>query len=74
MVLNHLFDHAKRHGVTALFGWAPPKYMQELADQHCFFRLGAWTLVHSRNEELVQLFHRGDAAVSRLDGEWFLHF
>jgi hypothetical protein len=74
VILNHLFNHARRHGATALFGWLNPKYIQEIANQHGLLRLGAWTLIHSRNEELIRLFHRGDAAVSRLDGEWYLHF
>jgi hypothetical protein len=73
-ILSHLFDHARRHGATALFGWVNPKYIHEIANQHCFFRLGAGTLIHSRNEEMLRLFQSGDAAVSRLDGEWFLHF
>jgi hypothetical protein len=74
VTLNHLFNHARRHGVTALFGWINPKYIQDIANQHCFFRVGAWTVIHSHNEELVRLFQRGEAAVSRLDGEWVSQF
>lgn len=74
VILGHLFNHARRHGATALFGWVNPKYIQEISNQHCFLRLGAWTLIHSRNEELLRFFQGGDAAMSRLDGEWCLHF
>jgi hypothetical protein len=74
VILNHLFNHARRQGATALYGGVNPKYIQEIANQHCFFRLGASTLIHSRNEELIRLFQSGDAAVSGLDGEWCLKF
>jgi len=74
IILNHLFSHARRHGVTALYGRVDPKYIHDVANQHCFFRLGSWTVVHSQNEELIRLFQLGEAAVSRLDGEWISQF
>ncbi len=74
VILNHLFHHANRHGVTALFGWINPRNIQDIADHYCYFRLGAWTLIHSRHRELINIFQSGEASISKLDGEWFLHF
>jgi hypothetical protein len=74
-VLDHLFNDARERGVIALHGRVDPALLQELSDHHCVFsRRGPWTLVHSRNPDLVSAFHRGEAFVSRLDGEWTVRF
>jgi len=74
-VLDHLFHDAWRHGAIALHGRLEVQFMQELADKSCFFfRRGDWTLVHSRNPELLEIIHSGDAFLTRLEGEWCLAF
>ena len=73
-ILDHLFDHARRHDVVALDGRMEPQYIQELADRYCYFRLGSWTLIHSHNSELLNVIQRGDVFLTRLEGEWSLLF
>jgi hypothetical protein len=74
-VLNHLFYRAWRQGVTVLSGRMEPSLMQTFSEKHCIFHCGPqWVLVHSRQSEVLDAFHRGDANFSRLDGEWCCHF
>ncbi len=74
-VLQRLLADAWRHGATAVRGRVDPRYVQELSDRHCWFRWdNTWTLVHSRHPELMAAIHRGDAFLSRLEGEWWLRF
>ena len=74
-VLAHLFHHAWCHGVAALSGRLEPSLIQELSEQSCFFHhRGFWVLAHSRKNEIVQTILRGDAYLTRLEGEWALRF
>ena len=62
-------------GATALRGRLDPHHVQEYSDRHCWFRReGAWTLVHSRHDDVVSAIERGAAEFTRLDGEWWLRF
>ena len=70
-VLDNLFFDAWRQGLTGLLGRFEPQFMQELTAKSCFFlRQGSWTLIHSKQAELLELFQSGSAFFSRLDGEW----
>jgi hypothetical protein len=74
-VLRHLLSDAHAQGATAVRGRFDPAHAQELSDRHCWLRReGAWTLIHSRDAEIISAFERGDAEFSRLDGEWWLRF
>src|SRR5262249_38767483 len=74
-ILDHLFDHARRHGAAFIVGRLEPQYIQELSDKYCFFnRFGSWTLIHSNNPELLHVIQRGDAFLTGLEGEWCLLF
>ena len=74
-VLQRLLTDAWRQGATALRGRLDPHHVQEYSDRHCWFRReGAWTLVHSRHDDLVSAIERGAAEFTRLDGEWWLRF
>jgi hypothetical protein len=74
-VLNHLVYRAWQQGATVLSGRMEPQWMPTFSDRHCPFVCGPqWLVVHSRQPELVQAFHRGDVSFSRLDGEWCCHF
>jgi hypothetical protein len=35
---------------------------------------GPWTVVHSRRREIVDSIERGEARLSRLDGEFWMTF
>jgi hypothetical protein len=72
--LGHLFQDAREQGVIALHGVAEYRKIADFSDQGCFFTCrGGWTLAHSRRSELLDILQRGDAFLSRLDGEWCLN-
>jgi hypothetical protein len=74
-ILDHLFHDAWNHGVVGLHGMLPSRLMGDFSDKNCFFACrGGWTVAHSRKPELLELLNRGDALLSRLDGEWCLAF
>ncbi|MBO0800997.1 MAG: hypothetical protein J2P31_19440, partial [Blastocatellia bacterium] len=74
-ILDHLFEHARRYGATALIGRLDAQYIQELSDKYCWFdRFSGWTLIHSKNSEALNAIQRGDAFLSKLEGEWCLQF
>lgn len=73
-VLEHLFQDAREQGVIALHGVAEYRRISDLSDQGCFFTCrGGWTLAHSRRSEFLDILERGNAFLSRLDGEWCLN-
>lgn len=73
-VLDHLFKDARQQGVVGLHGVAESRTIPDLSDQGCFFTCrGGWTLAYSRRSELLDILQRGDAFLSRLDGEWSLN-
>jgi hypothetical protein len=73
-VVGHLFYHAWSHGLMAISGQLDPAYLPALAAQSCVFNRGdgSWLLVHSKYPELVTAIHRGDAFLTRLEGEWLI--
>ncbi len=74
-VLANLFADAHRHGVTALSGRLDPALMGPIARQSGFFHhRGEWVLVHARVKGAVDAVQRGDAFLSRLEGEWCLRY
>jgi hypothetical protein len=74
-VLDALFHDAASRGAIAVSGQLQPNLASELSDRHCRFRwLSLGVLVHSRNTQILQAIHRGDAFLSRLEGEWCLCF
>jgi hypothetical protein len=74
-VLDHLIEDASQSGAIALAGRLDPPFAQALSEKYCLlYRRGHWTLIHSRRPELLHAIERGDAFLSRLEGEWCLHF
>lgn len=74
-VIKRLMADAWSSGATALRGRLDPRFVQELSDRHCWLRReGTWTLFHSRRGDVLAAFDKGDAFLSRLDGEWWLRF
>jgi hypothetical protein len=73
-VLDHLFSHAAAHGAVELTGRIEPRYMKALFEKKCFFMPGRnWMLLHSRRSEILHAIDRGDAFLSRLEGDlWVL--
>jgi hypothetical protein len=70
-VLSHLLDDARREGALAVSGQVEPRWLAPLSQRSCLFtQIGSWILVHARDPALVHVFQRGDAFLSRLEGEW----
>ncbi len=69
-VLDHLFEDARRRGAVAVLGRLQPELLRDLLDRGCLFRpRRRFTLVHSRDAELLDAFRRGEAFLSLLEGE-----
>jgi hypothetical protein len=74
-ILDHLFHDAWSHGAVALHGVVDRRLMADFSEKNCFFTCrGGWMVAHSRKPDLLELLNRGDAFLSRLDGEWCLAF
>lgn len=74
-VLAHLFHHGRRRGSVALSGRLDPAAMQALVAHGCeFSRDGPWMMVYSRRADVLNAIDRGEAFLSRLEGEWWLRF
>src|SRR5205823_6310891 len=75
LVLEHLWYQAWRGGAVALEGRVEPALLPALADQGCrLARRGAWMLCASRHPDVELAIQRGDAFLSRLEGEWWVNF
>lgn len=74
-VLASLFRDAWQQGVAAVSGQLDPHLLTDLSDASCTFRCTSMgVLVQSPHGELLSAIDRGDVALSRLDGEWWLRF
>lgn len=75
LVLQRLLADAWRQGAVALHGRLDPRHVEPLSDRRCWLlRDGTWTLMHSPHADLAAAIHRGEAHISRLEGEWWLRF
>ncbi len=74
-VLNSLFQEARSQGAVAVSGELEPRFMKEIATSRCEFTWpGYAVLAQSRNPDLLNAVHRGDAFLTRLEGEWWARF
>lgn len=74
-VLQRLVLDAWRQGATAVRGRLDPRFAQDISDHHGWLRRDCnWTLVHTRNQELLSAIHQGKLFLSRLEGEWWMRF
>ena len=72
-VLDHCFYDAWRQGAIALSGQIDPRLKRELSSKLCLFLdSGTYMLVNTRDPELMQALCRGDAFLTRLEGEWWI--
>ncbi len=68
-VVSYLLNHAWEKRVICLFGRLESKFLSALWDHHALIKRGCWGLFHARDENLLNVIHRGDAFISALDGE-----
>lgn len=72
-VFRSLLADAWENGAAALRGRGEPGRFEEMSARHCWFRReGQCTLVHTRRDDIHDAISRGDAFLSRLEGEWWL--
>ncbi len=72
-ILDHLFWDAQQQGVIGLHGVVESRRTADYSDKGCFFTCrGGWTVAVTKDTQLMRLLERGDAFLSRLDGEWCL--
>jgi len=70
-VLAHLYAEAWRRGAATVSGRLNPQQMRGVSAQHAVISSGPpWMLVHSSRPEVLEAIHRGNAYLSRLEGEW----
>ena len=70
-----LTQDAWLQGATAVSGQVIPRYLANFSYQHCNLRYdGNGVLFHARDSLLLDCILQGEAALSRLDGEWWLRF
>lgn len=74
-VLACLFADAYAAGAVAVSGQADPRWLREITDAHATFTCPSLgVLVQAKDRAILDAIQRGDAALSRLDGEWWLRF
>ena len=74
-VMNHLSVEARRQSVVALTGRLEPDFLRALSSAYCMLQRGRyWMLIHSRKQDILAALHRGDAHLSRIEGEFCLRF
>jgi hypothetical protein len=72
VVLDRLADRAHALGASGIYGRLEPHLVAPLSERRNVLRFSEGRLlVHSRDEELVDVILRGDAFLTRMDGEWW---
>jgi hypothetical protein len=74
-VFDHLLADAYARGSVAVMGRVHPQQMSDLAGAKCvFLNRNTYTQIHTRDEELRHAVLRGEAMLTRLEGEWWTRF
>jgi len=72
VVLTHLFRHAKARQCAAVMGGIDTGAVKEFSENQCmFFLRNMYTVAYSQEPEIMSALFRGDAFLSRLEGEWW---
>lgn len=70
-VLEHLLDDAYAQGAALVTGRLEPRIGPELDDALYVVCRAPSVLVHSRSRRALEAVARGDAVLSRMEGEWW---
>jgi hypothetical protein len=71
-VLNNMFEHAKAQRCVAVMGGMETSAVKEFSENQCMFFLRSMcTVAYSQDREIIGALTRGDAFISRLEGEWW---
>ena len=72
-VLSALFRDAWEQGAASVAGQLDPSLTLDLSNSQCQFRCtNMGVLMYSNNPDLLNAIQRGEAFLSRLEGEWWL--
>lgn len=73
LLIDAMLRDAWECKASSITGQMEPQALTDLTDARCTFRCCTLsTLIHSPHPELLAAIHRGDAFLSRLDGEWWI--
>ena len=71
-VVAHCVHRSRAAGAAALYGRVEPRLLPALAQRPCLFRFApGQLLVHARRGEIVDSIVKGNALLTRMDGEWW---
>lgn len=76
--IEEVFDclgyDAQQDGLMAVSGQLEPLFLPALSARHCLLgrRDGSSLLVHSKDPDLIAPIYRGDAFLTRLEGDWWI--
>lgn len=70
-VLDQLLADASAHDAAMVTGRLEPHAIAEMDDGLYAMRRGPWVLAHSRHRRVLDVIARGDAILSRMEGEWW---
>ena len=69
IILDKLIGHAMSIGAVAIHGRSTPTFSRQLMDRRAFFYPNMWTVVYSRDPEVVSHFNAGKAFFTGIAGE-----
>ncbi len=73
-VIGHMMNRARDKGSLALTGQLDARFAPALKKARCKFTTASSFYVYSRDPDILRAVHSGQTSLSRLDGEWWLHF
>jgi hypothetical protein len=69
--LDHLLHQAWSNGSELISGRLEPQLLPALSSRECYLNCGPpWVMIHTRDPEILQAINRGDALLTKLEGEW----
>ncbi|ALA60759.1 GNAT family N-acetyltransferase [Nitrospira moscoviensis] len=74
LVLRYLFGRLREQGAAIVSGRLDPHYLHDLAREQCHFTAGSAVLAQASNSAVLEAIYKGDALLSRLEGEWWNGF
>jgi len=71
-VVDRLVLRANEAGAVGIYGRLEPRLVGPLSERRTLLRFSrGWLLAHGRDDEIVDSILRGEALLTRLDGEWW---
>ena len=72
-VFGHLVRHARQCGAVSVESRMIPEFLQCVSDYDCLIKHRRWVITQARDSALAELLNRGDAQLSPMDGEMWVH-